>query len=155
MAEQPAGTGRAGGTVRRTSGELRVPEEPVQVERIGRRSWWWVVLPAVTLLVGVAVGAGVMRYADRHGAGAGSSGSPTTSAQGPPAATPTAEPTGPVPRPCLNAARDAGNASDILQQAAQALAHLDAGKLANLVDRAEKVQNALTQDVNACRGGSG
>jgi hypothetical protein len=126
--------------------------EPVHVESVRPRSRWWVIVPVLTLLIGAGGGAAGMWYANRHDSNATTAQSaPTTSA---PAPSPSGSANGPLPRPCLDVTRDAGDAGDILRQAASAVASFDLTKLQHLVDRAETVQNRLTQDVNACQDGA-
>jgi hypothetical protein len=122
-----------------------------------RRTTW--LLPALTFVVGVVLGAVVVgaitsgdssgtaadsstRGADRGTAGAGPAPSPTTSG----------DLTVTVPAECTALAGDARDAANLLEQAATAARDLDAGALADVARRMQDARDRLTAQADACRG---
>lgn len=112
----------------------------------------FVVLPAATFLVGLLLGAGLVRLAfegdNDDGDGGAGQASPSPSA----AATPSASPDAiVVPGACTRAAREAGSTVALLRDALGAITDLDAARLADILDELEKLDQQIREDVATCR----
>jgi hypothetical protein len=114
-----------------------------RVEAVPRTPRWAMLLPAVTLVAGIGIGALV--------AGAGGSG------RGSATATPTATgPTTPavsvqVPPECLQLAQDAGTALPNLTDVSEAIKSLDLQRLQALVSQLQNAQPRLLSLAQQCR----
>jgi hypothetical protein len=117
----------------------------------------FVVVPALTFLVGLALGA-VLVWVGTSGPGGGDE-------EAAPSGTPSASPAEPtrspgdgvsgvgrtVPEECTRAADSALQLAEILQDAVRALGDLDARRLQELVDRMEGLDQQIRADLQACR----
>ena len=115
-----------------------------------RPAWrrWSVVLPAVTFLLGLLLGAVVVAASgddeqDRTAAPAAPKAAPTPSAEG--------QLTVRVPGPCLRAAEAAEQAYAVLEQGVAAARDLDARRLQELVDTVQRERPQVEALVRACR----
>ena len=117
-----------------------------------RPAWrrWSVVLPAVTFLLGLLLGAVVV-------AASGDDEQQAASVPPPAAPTPTAEGqlTVRVPAPCLRAADEAEQAYAVLEQGVAAARDLDARRLQELVDTVQRERPEAEALVRACREQAG
>ena len=114
---------------------------------------WWL-LPAVTFLVGVVLGALVL-WVSTSSSGTPSSSSTSNPSQTSPAATVTttvtAAATVSVPRQCLQVADDSKVVTDIVAQMVTAARDLNASKLSTLVRDLQSAQSTLQQHAGTCR----
>ncbi len=103
----------------------------------GRRSTWrWTsVLPALTFLVGLVLGVG-LGFAG-GGSDSGSQALPTVAPS--PRVTPSPVP-GAIPQACVEAAQESTKALALLRQGVRAIGDLDAQRLREVVDQAQRVQ---------------
>jgi len=111
---------------------------------------WSVLLPALTFLAGLALGAAVL--------GASTTQDRTPAASPPPSPTPTPTPTEllvRVPGPCLEAAERAEQAYALVEQGVKAARDLDARGLADLVDEVQRQRPEVQALVEACREAAG
>lgn len=118
---------------------------------------WSVLLPALTFLVGLALGAAVLGIAQTTDEGVEG---PTAGGSAAPDASPSPSPTSSdltvvVPATCVEAAEKAELAFDVLQDAASAVRDLDARRLAEVVDLAQSEQPEVDRLVSACREAAG
>ncbi len=126
-----------------------------RVERVGNRGRWAWLLPTLTFLLGLALGAallGLPRLGDD------SAGSTSPDARATPAApTPEATPDPQVEaataraRACLRVAERGDEIGNTFGDAVAAIRDLNASALQDVLDRAEQQQRQLTPDVEACR----
>lgn len=134
------------------------PENPTDSASPNDESAWkrWsVLLPALTFLVGLALGAAVVGVASTSDDGV----------EGPSAQQTAAPPLSPspassdlvvtIPAACVEAAEKAELAFDVLQDAASAVRDLDARRLAEVVDLAQAEQTEVDRLVNECRSQAG
>lgn len=120
----------------------------------GRSPW---LLPALTLVAGVALGASVV--AATSGGGDGERPTAQASPSGQPAEpVPTSTPGGSrddllvrVPASCLEAADRASEAAGQFDDVAEALGALDARRLQELVDRFQRLQPEIQRQADDCR----
>jgi hypothetical protein len=111
-------------------------------------------LPAITFVVGVALGAVVIGVT---GTGSGPTSSPTPPANSRPATTtgtPSASATAvtvTVPEPCLRLADDSRNVLALVDDAAAAARDLDASKLSGIVRQLQAAQSTLKDRAAACQ----
>ena len=126
--------------------------------RARRLSW---LLPALTFVVGVALGAVVVSAVNSAGSGAGTtagSARPATPGPGPAGARATPSPgtsgdlTVTVPAECAALADDARDAANLLEQAATAARDLDAKALADVARRMQDARDRLAAQADACGG---
>lgn len=106
---------------------------------------WSVLLPALTFLAGVALGAAVLGASTTED-------EPRAAPTAPP--TPSASPTDVtirVPGPCLQAAERAEQAYALVERGVTAARDLDARELADLVDEAQRQRPEVQSLVEACR----
>lgn len=129
-----------------------------QTDSQGRSVWSWL-LPALTLVAGVALGASVVA--------AGTAGDDDEEPQA--SASVSAEPSDPaagagtsqedllvrVPAACLQAADGAEEAAGQFDDVAEAVGALDAGRLQELVDRFQRLQPEIQQHAEECRSTAG
>lgn len=122
----------------------------------GRSVWTWL-LPALTLVAGVALGASVVA--------AGTAGDDDEE----PRASVSAEPSDPaaggstseedllvrVPAACLQAADGAEEAAGQFDDVAEAVSALDAARLQELVDRFQQLQPEIQRQADECRSTAG
>ena len=117
---------------------------------------WSVLLPALTFLVGLALGAaviGVAQSTDEGVEGPEALASPGAAAPSP---TPTSGDLNvTIPASCVEAAEKAEFAYDVLQDAASAVRDLDARRLAEVVDLAQTEQAEVDRLISACREAAG
>ena len=114
---------------------------------------WSVLLPALTFLAGLALGAAVLGAStaqDEEG----------TAGPRPPSAAPVPSPTPSdllvrVPAPCLQAAERAEQAYALVEQGVAAARELDARGLADLVDQVQQQRPEVQGLVDACRAAAG
>lgn len=111
---------------------------------------WSVLLPALTFLAGLALGAAVL--------GASTTQDDTQAAPPPPSAAPA--PTASdllvrVPGPCLEAAERAEQAYALVERGVTAARDLDARGLADLVDEVQQQRPEVQALVDACRTAAG
>ena len=112
---------------------------------------WSILLPAVTFLVGAALGAGIMGAAD---SGSDDAVKPETPAAQAPTPVPTPSPsalTVTVPGACVEAAEKAERAYDVVEEGLTALRTTDARKLADLVDTLQDEEPQVRALVDQCR----
>lgn len=137
----------------RSQGQDRHEQGSSLVDEDGSR-WrrWSVLLPAVTFVTGLALGAAVL--------GA----STTQDEEGAVPAAPTAAPTAApgqgellvrVPPSCLQAAERAEQAYALVEQGVTAARELDARGLADLVDQVQQQRPEVQALVDACRAAAG
>ncbi len=115
---------------------------------------WWL-LPAITFLVGVALG-GLVLWASTSSTrtpSAAQSVTPTTSSTTPGGTTSTTGPvaTLSVPAQCLKVADDSRAVVDLVNQSVAAARDLDAAKLSDLVRQIQGAQETLQADAETCR----
>lgn len=145
-----------------------VPNEPVENEPVanerapvdqpvtsrGSRLW---LIPAVTFLVGVLLGAvvvGVSRSGDGGDVAQGSTPSGTQTTAAPTVSTTTASrpaATVTVPGSCLQVADNTQQLLDLVQKAAGAARDLDASQLSSIVRQLQEAQAGLQAQANACQ----
>lgn len=124
----------------------------VLVDQDGAR-WrrWSVLLPALTFLAGLALGAAVL--------GASTTRDGTEAAPPPPPApAPSPSPSDllvRVPGPCLQAAERAEQAYALVEQGVAAARELDARALADLVDEVQQQRPEVQALVDTCRAAAG
>ena len=136
----------------------KAPEKPTGDSAPKQESAWksWsVLLPALTFLVGLALGAAVVGVASTSDDGV--EGPTAQESQEP---SPSPSPTSSdlvvtIPAPCVEAAEKAELAFDVLQDAASAVRDLDARRLAEVVDLAQTEQEVVDRLVSECRAQSG
>ena len=112
---------------------------------------WSILLPALTFLVGAALGAGVMGAAD---SGSEEAVKPEMPAAQAPSPVPTPSPsalTVTVPGACVEAAEKAERAYDVVEEGLNALRTTDARKLADLVDTLQDEEPQVRALVDQCR----
>lgn len=116
-------------------------------------------LPALTFLVGLALGGALVGVTSGSDEVDGDANGPTvTSAPTPEPAGPLPSPTGllvRVPDPCLQAVDKAEVAYGVLDQAVAAARELDARRLQELVDQVQQERRQTEALVEACRVGVG
>lgn len=119
----------------------------------GRRGW---LLPAVTFLVGVVLGGGVIAATTSGGSTDTGSVSPTASAS--PAVPPDPSPGAPpddatvtVPGECVQLSEDSEDVLDLVEQAATAARDLDAAGLSQVVREMQDAQETLRKHAADCR----
>ncbi len=111
---------------------------------------WSVLLPALTFVAGLALGAAVLGASTTED-GEGTVAAP---APAPPAAAPAPTPSDllvRVPGPCLQAAEQAEQAYALVEQGVTAARELDARGLADLVDQVQRQRPEAQAQVDACR----
>lgn len=123
----------------------------------GESAWqrWSVLLPALTFLVGLALGAAVVGVASTSDDGVEG---PSAQQSAAPAADPSPTPSDlvlTVPASCVEAADKAELAFNVLQDAASAVRDLDARRLAEVVDLAQSEQAEVDRLVTMCRTEAG
>ena len=127
-----------------------MPEAPTVVERAPRVPAWAMVLPAVTLIGGIAIGAAV------SGAGKGSSPVPKASASIVPTSTPspsTVEVR--VPVECLQLAQEAATALPPIDDAKSAVQNLDVARLQDYIAKMQVAGPHLQDLAQQCRDKAG
>ncbi len=132
---------------------MSVPVEPspaVQHTTGGGRRWS-VLLPAVTFLVGLALGAVVVGVAVDSSDDNGQGTVAASTATGPGTAPSPSGLVVRVPQPCLQVADQAQVAFGILQDAAAAARELDARRLQELVNQAQQERDRTQALISACR----
>jgi hypothetical protein len=121
-----------------------------------RRMTW--LLPALTFVVGVVLGAVVVAITSGSDGAEPTAGGSAATRVGGAGATPTPSPGASgdvsvtVPAECTALANDAQNAADLLNQAATAARDLDAKALADVARRMQDARDRLTKQADACRG---
>ena len=129
------------------------PEDGLLADEDGPR-WrrWSVLLPALTFLVGLALGAAVLGATTAEDDEGALPAGPTS----------TATPTPPqdgllvrVPAACLEAAERAEQAYALVEQGVTAARELDARGLADLVDEVQRQRPEVQARVDACRAAAG
>lgn len=128
--------------------------------RVGGAGW---LLPALTFVIGVALGAVVVWAVSPGGDGNGPATAvappATSSGSAPTPSAPAgvgASPTSPgavivtVPAACSSLAQDARQAADLLTQAGAAARDLDASRLANIARQMQDVRDRLSSQSAAC-----
>ena len=133
----------------------RSAQAPALVDEEGAR-WrrWTVLLPALTFVAGLALGAAVL------GASTTQDDEGTVGGRPPPSAAPVPSPTASdllvrVPGPCLQAAERAEQAYALVEQGVTAARELDARGLADLVDQVQQERPEVQALVDACRAAAG
>lgn len=127
------------------------PKAPATKSTIGSRLGQWWMLPAVTFVVGVLLGA-VVLWATTSGDNSPSTASgPTATSSITPAPTVTTTATLSVPRECLKVADDAKAVTDVVTQMVAAARDLDAAKLSDLVRQLQTAQKTVQDDAATCR----
>ena len=126
----------------------REPPRHLTDEPSGRWGRWSVLLPALTFLAGLLLGAAVL------GATRSDDGTPPPRAA--PSAVPTPSPSPSdalvrVPGPCLQAAEQAEQAYALVEQGVAAARELDARGLADLVDEVQRRRPEVQALLEACR----
>ena len=129
----------------------RHAQDPSLVDEQGTR-WrrWSVLLPALTFVAGLALGAAVL------GASTAQDDEGTVGGRPAPAAAPAPSPTASdllvrVPAPCLQAAERAEQAYALVEQGVTAARELDARGLADLVDQVQQQRPEAPALLDACR----
>jgi hypothetical protein len=152
--EEPSTRGRPG--VDETAAGT-APQRGGRDRSAGRLTW---LLPALTFVVGVVLGAVVVAAIDSGGGagtaadgstagpGGGTTATPTPSAGAPKDTTATMT----VPAACAALAGDARDAAGLLEQAATAARDLDAKALADVARRMQVARDRLTAQADACQG---
>lgn len=126
----------------------------------GRSVWSWL-LPALTLVAGVALGASVVAAGTAGDDGEESRASPSVSAEpsdpaaGAGASTSEEDLLVRVPAACLQAADGAEEAAGQFDDVAEAVGALDAGRLQELVDRFQQLQPEIQRHAEECRSTAG
>ena len=122
----------------------------------GRRGF--LLVPAVTFLVGLALGAALVWVAQPSGSGEddGSEAQPSPGMTVSPSPSPS-EPSAasPSPGPCVRAAQDAEQVIRLVRAAVTALGALDAARLEELVDEMELLDEQVRDNARLCREASG
>lgn len=108
---------------------------------------WWLI-PAVTFLVGLVLGGGVIALAGLGSDGTPSAGSTTTPVPSP---TRTTAPDLVVPGDCVQVATDSQALLSLVDEAAQAARDLDAAKLSDLVAELRAQQQIVRDQAAACQ----
>ena len=129
------------------------PTGPTRSRLSGSRFW---LIPALTFLVGVALGAVVIAASNTGDENAGSS---TTTSETAATSAPTtssttsgrAPATVTVPGPCLQLADDSDVLLEQVNQVAEAARDLDASRLSDLVRELQQSRDLLQEDSQACR----
>lgn len=134
----------------------RIAAAPAGFTTTGRSTW---LIPALTFLVGLVLGAvviGVTRSGDGGStASSADSGSSATASATPSATAPTRDgATIVVPGQCLELADGTQSALDLVTKAAQAARDLSASKLNTVVRQLQDQQSELQTLVTACRSGT-
>ena len=121
---------------------------PLRRSPRGRRNWH-ALLPALTFVVGVTLGGALVGLPEwgqsDTGAPPSATPSPVTSSPAPTALSPT--------EACLAAGGDAAKAVDLLGQAAAAIRDLDASRLQQVLDEAQRLDAMIRAEVGRCRAG--
>lgn len=116
-----------------------------------RRDLRFVLLPAVTFLLGLVLG-GVLIGVSNLGADGDANDqnqaapTPTTSS-----ATPSDDLTVTVPRPCLDVAERSEDVLDLVRRAAAAVGELDARELRAIVDEMQALEPEVRENAAACQ----
>jgi hypothetical protein len=129
------------------------PTGPTRSRMSGSRFW---LIPALTFLVGVALGGVVVAVSNGGGEDTGSSTatSETAATSAPTTSTETsgrAPATVTVPGPCLQLADDSDVLLEQVNQVAEAARDLDAERLSELVRDLQQSRDLLQEDSQACR----
>jgi flagellin-like hook-associated protein FlgL len=112
-------------------------------------------IPAVTFLVGLALGAVVVAVTasggdDSPSAGATPSGSPAPSVSAP-TVTPTPDVSVTIPGPCIEVADDAQALLSLVDDAATAVRDLNASELSTILTQMQDAQTVLQDQVDQCQ----
>ena len=120
----------------------------------GGRSF--LLVPAATFLVGLALGAALVWVAQPSDSGGGSEAQPSPGVSVSPSTSPSGPPTASrSPGPCVRAAQDAEQVIRLVREAVTALGALDAARLEELVDEMELLDEQVRDDARLCREASG
>lgn len=127
--------------------------------RPARRDKLFLLIPALTFLVGLLLGGALAWVGSDMGdeggqAAPGGRPSPAASAPGNGGDPAAAEPTDirvTVPSECVDAAEQAQQVLDLAQQAASAIGDLDAQRLRSLVDEMETLEPSIRASASACQ----
>lgn len=118
----------------------------------------FLLVPALTFLVGLVLGAALVWVAQPSGTGdgEGSEAQPSPGATASPSTSPS-EPSAasPSPGPCVRAAQDAEQVIRLVRAAATALGALDAARLEEIVDEMELLDDQVRDNARLCREASG
>jgi hypothetical protein len=125
-------------------------EAPTVVERAPRLPLWAMLLPAVTLAGGIAIGAAVGSAG--HGGSPGPAATPTGNATSTPSPSTVAVR---VPVECLQLAQEAATALPPIDEAKQAVASLDLQRLQDYVAKMQVAEPHLRDLAQQCRDKSG
>ena len=131
--------------------------EPAPGAAAGAAGAWWgrwsVLLPALTFLVGLLLGAAVIAASSSDGDDGGEEQAAPRAAPTAPTAQPS--PSGAltvrVPGPCLRLADEAEQAYALVEQGVAAARDLDARRLQELVDTVQREQSQVQTLVRQCR----
>lgn len=130
-------------------------EPPASAPRAGRPGNVWWLLPGLTFLCGLALGAVLVGVStpDRSGVTTSSAPSATSTGAGSATTGPRPDATVRVPGPCLEVAAQGERLVSLLDRAAGAIRDLDAAQLSGIVRQAGTLQAQLRDTTAACRGG--
>ena len=123
--------------------------------RRARGALYWLV-PALTFLIGLGLGAAVIAVTGDDGAREGASPpavspSPTPTPGSPQPTTPTGDATIVIPAACIRTAEGAEQAAGLMRRAVEAARDLNAARLQEIVDQFESLQPEIQESAEACR----
>lgn len=115
-----------------------------------RRDRRFLLVPAITFLLGLVLGGVLIGVANLGPDGADGTGeaapAPATSS-----ATPTDDVTVTVPRPCVDVAERSEEVLDLVQRAAAAVGDLNARELGTIVDEMQALEPEVRENAAACQ----